>query len=87
MASSKFLSLHRLGEKVDRAGFHGAHAFWNIALAGEENDRPLIAAGREDLLQRQAVEARHRDIEYGAAGDAASWPSRNSSADANGRTS
>ena len=36
---------------------------WNVALAGDEDDRPLSAWGAQRFLQRETVKVRHADIE------------------------
>ena len=55
---------HRLGQEINGAGLHGAHARRNVALPGDENDRPLGASGCQRLLQLEAVKTRHRDVEH-----------------------
>ena len=59
----------RLGQEIDGARLHGAHARRNVALAGDENDRPVRSLGRQRLLQLEAVETGHGDVQYGATGN------------------
>ncbi len=54
---------HRLGQEIDGACLHGAHARRNVALPGDENDRPTRPSGCQRLLQLKTVEPGHRDIE------------------------
>ena len=63
------LVAHRLGQEIDGARLHGAHARGNVALPGDENDRPVRPSGCQRLLQLEAIETRHRDVEYGATGN------------------
>src|SRR5262245_54638285 len=59
----------RLGQEIDGALLHGADTRRNVALPGDENDRPMRAPGGQRLLQFEAVEARHGNVQYRAAGD------------------
>ena len=64
----EILVVDRLGEEINRAALHGAHAHRDVAVAGEEDDRDLAAPGDQRLLQLQAVQARHRHVQHQAAG-------------------
>src|SRR5262245_52187884 len=56
--------VERLGQEVDGACLHGAHARRNVADAGDEDDRPVDAAARQRRLQLEAIEAGHGDVEH-----------------------
>ncbi len=58
------LSLEGLLQKIARAGLQGLHDDVHLALTGDEHDRHLPAARRQDLLQFQAAHARHGEIEH-----------------------
>ena len=58
--------LDGFGEKIQGAGLDRPHAHGDIAVPGEKHDRQQDTALREALLQFQAVEFRHRDIEHHA---------------------
>ena len=58
-----------LGQEIDRTRPHGANAGRDVALAGQENDRPLRPSRGQRLLQLQPIETRHGDIEHRAAGN------------------
>ena len=66
----QILVLYGLGQEIDRAGFHGAYAGRNVAFAGDEHDRTMIAAGGgQHALNLQTIKTGHRNIQYGAAGN------------------
>ena len=66
----QILVLYGLGQEIDRAGFHGTHAGRNVAFAGDEHDRTMIAAGcGQHALNFQTIKTWHRNIQYGAAGN------------------
>jgi hypothetical protein len=44
----QWLFLNRLGEKIDRTGFHGLGAYRHVAMAGQKND--LFLTMEESLL-------------------------------------
>src|SRR5258708_5645968 len=54
-------------EKIYGACLHGAHTRGNVTFAGYENDRPMRAPGGQRLLEFEAIEARHRNIQHGTA--------------------
>ncbi|MPN18910.1 hypothetical protein SDC9_166275 [bioreactor metagenome] len=53
----------RLFQEVDGAGLHRPHRVGDVAVAGDEDDRQRPAAPRQFVLQRQAVDAGHADVE------------------------
>jgi hypothetical protein len=53
-----------LARKIQRAGLDRLHAHRNVAVSGEEHDRQQDAAARKTLLQFEAIQFRHRDIEH-----------------------
>ena len=61
--------LHRLGEKVDRAGLHGVHARFDVAVAGKEHDRKRHRTSLQGLLQLEPAGAGHPEIQEQAAGN------------------
>ena len=66
----QILVLYGLGQEIDRAGLHGAHAGRNVAFAGDEHDGTMIAAGGgQHALKLQTIKTRHRNIQYGTAGN------------------
>ena len=58
--------LDRLGQEIRRARLDGAHRHRDVAVPADEHDRQRFARGGEPLLQLEAVEARHRDVEHEA---------------------
>src|ERR1043166_2729732 len=56
--------MNGLGKEIHRAALHRLYAHGNIAPAGKENDRNRAALRRQSLLQLQAVQAWHRNIEH-----------------------
>lgn len=58
-----------LGQKFDRARFHGAHCHGDIAVGRDENDGDGRAIGREFTLEIQAAHFGQSDIENDATGD------------------
>lgn len=56
--------VHRLGEKVDRPVLHRLGTGPDVAVAGEEDDRQQLAALGERLLQLDAGQLRHRQVEH-----------------------
>src|SRR5262249_11372525 len=57
----------RLGQKIDRAGFHGLDRHGNVAVAGHEYDRNSDARLGELSLKIEPAQPRQSDIEYEAA--------------------
>ena len=62
------LALDGLGEEIDGARAHRAHAHRDVAVAGEEDDRDRVSQPRERVLHLEAADARHPDVEDQAAG-------------------
>ena len=58
--------IHRLGQKIRRAGLDGAHAHGDVAVAGEKDDGDEDALVREMPLQLQAVQFRHGHVQHEA---------------------
>ncbi len=58
------LRLHGLGEEIDRAALHRAHAGGDIALPGQEDHRQAYAGLRQPVLHRVPVAAGHPQIEH-----------------------
>src|SRR6476469_1459677 len=56
--------MNGLGKEIHRAALHRLYAHGNVAPAGKENDRKRAAFRCQSLLQLQAVQAWHRDIEH-----------------------
>ena len=52
-----------LGEKIDRAALHGAHAGDDVAVAGDEDDGDGLARRQQGVLELESVPARHLEIE------------------------
>ena len=67
----QILVVHRFGEEIQSAALHRLHAHGDVAVAGEKNDGKLAAFRRQSLLQLQAIQAGHRDVEHETAGGAA----------------
>ena len=58
---------HGLGEEIRRAGFHRLDADRHIAIRAQEDDRQRATALGQRLLEFEAVEVRHLQIEQQAA--------------------
>ena len=58
----------RFGQKILGARLHGQNTGRNVAMAGKKDDRQLCRISRETLLQLQAVEPRHAEVQENAAG-------------------
>src|SRR5213079_3458281 len=56
--------VHRLGEEIARAVFHRLDALWNISGTGQKNDGQDTACFGENVLEFEAVEGRHSQIEH-----------------------
>src|SRR5262245_6343420 len=63
------LLAHRLGQEINSARPHGAHTRWDVALSRDEDDRPMKPFGCQRMLQRNAVETWHGDVQQGAPGN------------------
>src|SRR5262249_4215867 len=59
----KRLVVERFRKEVHRPRLHSAYGHGNVAMAGDEDDRDVIAGSLEDLLQLEAALTRHSDIE------------------------
>src|SRR5881227_785627 len=57
-------AVHRLGEEIARAVFHRLDALWNISGTGQKNDGQDTACFGENVLEFEAVEGRHSQIEH-----------------------
>ena len=64
----KFLIAKRLGQKLDGAGFHGAHGHAHVRVAGNENDRNVDVRLNELPLKVETATARQPHVENQAAG-------------------
>src|SRR6185312_11063702 len=62
------LLVDRLGEEVDRTVAEGAPTGLDVAMAGNDDRRPVDALRDQPLLQLQSGNCRHADVEDEAAG-------------------
>src|SRR5262249_46144016 len=60
------LIAHRLGQEINGARPHGAHTRWDVALSGDEDDRPMEPIGCQRVLRLEAVETWHGNVQQGA---------------------
>lgn len=63
----KILLIYGLGEKIHCAIVKGTAAGFDIAMAGNDDDRPVDTLLRQLFLQLQSGDGRHADIENEAA--------------------
>jgi hypothetical protein len=61
------LAHERFCEKFHRTGLHRAHGHRHVSMAGEKNDRHMGVFGREQGLEREAIELGQLNIEDQAA--------------------
>src|SRR5262249_30291877 len=62
----QILLAERLRQELDGAGLHGADRHWNVAVAGEEDDRQLGLRVGELALQIEPAEPREPHIQHEA---------------------
>src|SRR5580698_8694149 len=67
----KLLIADRLGEKLDRATFHGLHRHRNIGVSRDKDDRQVSAGRREFTLEFETALPRQSHVQHQAA-----WPLR-----------
>src|SRR5215470_5255592 len=61
-------ALYGLGQKAHRAGLHRPHRRRDVALSGDEDDRPIAATLEQRALQLEPAHSRHAHV-----GDEAAW--------------
>src|SRR5262249_26492646 len=61
------LIVERLRQEVDRTRPHRAYDGGDVAVARDEHDRQVTAAGRERLIELEAALPGHPDVEHEAA--------------------
>src|SRR5262245_29996928 len=61
------LLAHRLGQELDRSGFHGPHRHRDIAMSGDENDGNMNIVPDQFRLEIEAAHTRKPDVQDQAA--------------------
>ena len=60
----KLLIVHWFGKKIQRTGFHGLRTGRDVRAAHRENNGDLAPLCPQSLLQFQAIQTGHREIEH-----------------------
>src|SRR5262249_55003243 len=69
----ELLFAERLGQKLDRAGFHRLHGHRDVTVSRDEDDGNTDPSVRHPLLEIETAQARHPHVEHNATGSVSAF--------------